>query len=130
MPWRVSTVQLAESSKLSDPWLTVNGTPRRKKRNGKRRRIAIRKQSSTQLKAATSKSELETAKKEKRARRNLEKKAKRTAIKEAMGLSPGMSKAEEAVALKEKRTRRNREKKVKKKQRDKLKKTSGTDQPG
>lgn len=79
---------------------------------------------------ATSKSEIEAAKKEKRARRNLEKRAKKTAMKEAMGLSPGMSKAEEEAALKEKRTRRNREKKVKKKQRDRLKKTSVTDQPG
>lgn len=46
-----------------------------------------------------------------------------------MGLSPGMSKAEEEAALKEKRTRRNREKKVKRKERDKLKKSSVTDQP-
>lgn len=46
-----------------------------------------------------------------------------------MGLSPGMSKAEKEAALKEKRTRRNREKKVKKKERDRLKKTSFTDQP-
>lgn len=90
----------------------------------------IRKKTATQLKAATSKSEIEAAKKEKRARRNLEKKAKKRAIKEAMGLSSGMSKVEEEIALKEKRTRRNREKKVKKKQRDKLKKTSVTDQPG
>lgn len=110
--------------------MTVNETSDRKKRNGKRRRILIRKQTAIQLKAATSKSEIEAAKKEKRARRNLEKKAKKTAIKEAMGLNPGMTKAEEEFALKEKRTRRNREKKVKKKQRDKLKKTSLTDQPG
>lgn len=110
--------------------MTVNETSHRKKRKGKRRRISIRKQTAIQLKAATSKSEIEAAIKGKRARRNLEKKAKKTTIKEAMGLSAGITKAEEEVALKEKRTRRNREKKVKKKQRDKLKKTSLIDQAG
>ncbi|MCJ1461613.1 hypothetical protein MMC07_000210 [Pseudocyphellaria aurata] len=81
LPWRVKTISPAQPRRLSDPLQPGHEATSTKKRNGKKRRIAIRKQAAikaaTESQARRTEAVLEVAEKEKRTRRNREKKVKK-----------------------------------------------------
>lgn len=81
LPWRVTTILLAQPKKLSETLQTGDETSSRRKKHGKKRRIAIRKRAAMKEAMESSvrrrKAELETAEKEKRTRKNREKKVKK-----------------------------------------------------
>ncbi|MCJ1422561.1 hypothetical protein MMC29_000441 [Sticta canariensis] len=81
LPWRVKTIPPTQINRLSKTLQTKNEASSIRKRNGKKRRVTIRKEAAvkkaTELSARRSKAEEEAAKKEKRTRKNREKKVKK-----------------------------------------------------
>ena len=81
LPWRVTVIKTRQLSRVVAPEDQLQAQTTRKKRNGKKRRIAIRRRcearAATELLVRQVQVEKEAAERDKRTRRNREKKVKR-----------------------------------------------------